>query len=223
MSLSQARTEYDSQYMYNSSKGFIDAAGAAKSGVADEVGKIQDALDMLNMSLSFCGGDPNCNVPILDEMRSLTNQMHQMKMGVESMRGDFVAYAKRAKGMQDWITEHMGAIQDGLLAVDGTISMPDFDLSMPDLDIDMPAIPNIDIYSEDFAEWSAEMARKQKDYLADVAGHLPDVGGALDPITGLEILPGYDPPPLNIGNATSSPSRPMPLTTSSAANDILTN
>ena len=61
------------------------------------------------------------------------------------------------------------------------------------------------------------MARKQKDYLADVAGHLPDVGGALDPITGLEILPGYDPPPLNIGNATSSPSRPMPLTTSSAA------
>ena len=97
----------------------------------------------------------------------------------------------------------MGAIQDGLLAVDGTISMPDFDLGMPDLNIEMPTIPNIDIYSEHFAEWSAEMARQQKDYLADVAGHLPDVGGALDPITGLEILPGYDPPPLNIGIATA--------------------
>ena len=70
-----------------------------------------------------------------------------------------------------------------------------------DMDTDMNL--DMDVYTAEFAAWSAEMARAQKEYLADAMGGLPDISGALDPITGLEILPGYDPPPLNIANATA--------------------
>jgi len=200
----QARAEYDSQYMYNSSKGFIDAAGAAKDGVEDEIAKMQDRLDMLNMSLSFCT-DSACDIPILQEMAALTDQIKKMNMAMMQQAAQWSEYAKAAESMERWMKQNAAKMQQVMSGIDPNFNLPDFNLpGIPNINIPLPDMNlDMDVYTAEFAAWSAEMARAQKEYLADAMGGLPDISGALDPITGLEILPGYDPPPLNIANATA--------------------
>jgi len=200
----EARAEYDSQYMYNSSKGFIDAAGAAKDGVEDEIAKMQDRLDMLNMSLSFCT-DSACDIPILQEMAALTDQIKKMNMAMMQQAAQWSEYAKAAESMERWMKQNAAKMQQVMSGIDPNFNLPDFNLpGIPNINIPLPDMNlDMDVYTAEFAAWSAEMARAQKEYLADAMGGLPDISGALDPITGLEILPGYDPPPLNIANATA--------------------